>query len=134
MPSSARLKPSAGSSAQSTLRDLVTTGPKTVSGGKNFWTGTRDKDGRKPTTTRALVLRNGKYGAMGTGEIVLLNKMSGREKLELLAGALPGCRSKFTLFRPFATEDLIEKSKKAIASPFDLERCVKVAESEFNGK
>lgn len=42
----------------------------------------------KPTTERALTLRNGKYGSMGTGEVALLRKMSGREKLELLAGEI----------------------------------------------
>ena len=46
----------------------------------------RDENGNKPLTARALVLRNGKYGAMGTGEVVLATKMSGREKLDLLAG------------------------------------------------
>ena len=46
----------------------------------------RNDDGHLPTTARALVLRNGKYGAMGTGELVLTKKISGREKLELLGG------------------------------------------------
>ena len=40
----------------------------------------------KPTTSRALVLRNGKYGTRGTGEVMLMSKMSGREKMDLLAG------------------------------------------------
>ena len=40
----------------------------------------------KPTTSRALVLRNGKYGTQGTGEVMLMSKMSGREKMDLLAG------------------------------------------------
>jgi hypothetical protein len=48
----------------------------------------KDEHGRRPTTTRALILRNGKHGAMGTGELVpFANKISGREKLELLAGS-----------------------------------------------
>lgn len=52
----------------------------------------RDQFGRRPTTTKALVLRNGKQGAMGTGEVVPFSgKISGREKLELLAG-----QSRFT--------------------------------------
>ena len=48
--------------------------------------GKRDADGRRPTTSKALVLRNGKYGAYGTGEVMLASKLSGREKLDLLAG------------------------------------------------
>jgi len=44
------------------------------------------KKTERETTTRALVLRNGKYGARGTGEIMLMTKMSGREKMDLLAG------------------------------------------------
>lgn len=41
----------------------------------------------RPTTTRALGLRNGKYGTMGTGELVpLRRKLAGKEKLDLLAG------------------------------------------------
>jgi len=35
------------------------------------------------STQRALVLRNGKAGIMGTGEVA--GRISGREKLELLA-------------------------------------------------
>jgi hypothetical protein len=31
-------------------------------------------------------LRDGKYGARGTGELVLVSKLTGREKLDLLAG------------------------------------------------
>ncbi len=42
-----------------------------------------------PSTARALVLRNGKQGAMGTGEIMSLRKPIGREKLDLLGGKLP---------------------------------------------
>ena len=40
----------------------------------------------RESTARALVLRNGKHGAMGTGELVAHGRLSGREKLELLAG------------------------------------------------
>lgn len=47
----------------------------------------REEEDNKPTTQRALVLRNGNYGAQGTGEVILLNRMTGREKLDLLAGA-----------------------------------------------
>ena len=68
-------------------RELVRTGPKEVvvktrHHGRKF-----DANGLLPTTSRALVLRNGKQGAMGSGEMVLSQKISGREKLELLAGA-----------------------------------------------
>jgi hypothetical protein len=66
-------------------KDLVTTGPKHLRP-----VDAPRKKGEsvvRPTTTRALVLRNGKYGAMGTGELVLLRKkLSGKEKLNLLAG------------------------------------------------
>lgn len=66
-------------------RELVRTGPKELVVKKN-WHVRRDENGQRPTTTRALVLRNGKHGAMGTGEVVLSTRISGREKLELLAG------------------------------------------------
>lgn len=77
-------KPPAKQQAQSKSQALVTTGPKEVVHKKTH--SKRDADGNKPTTARALVLRNGKYGSMGTGEMILATKMSGREKLELLAG------------------------------------------------
>lgn len=70
----------------STSHDLVRVGPRHVSAKQRQ--GRRNEDGQKPTTARALVLRNGKQGAMGTGEMVLAKKMSGREKLDLLAGEL----------------------------------------------
>ncbi|KAF7361625.1 hypothetical protein MVEN_00505800 [Mycena venus] len=72
----------------------------------------RDENGDKPTTARALVLRNGKHGARGTGEMILVTKLLGREKLDLLA------------------EDLVEKSKAAIMNPFRLEHCLKIADSQ----
>jgi len=75
----------------------------------------RDENGDKPTTARAVVLRNGKYGARGTGELMLATKLTGREKLDLLA------------------EDLVEKSKKAILNPFRMEKCRKIAESQLHG-
>ena len=43
----------------------------------------------RKTTERALVLRNGKHGAMGTGELVAVGRMSGREKFDLLSGRFP---------------------------------------------
>lgn len=67
----------------STSRDLVPVGPREVTTKHH---GKRTEDGLRPTTARALVLRNGKHGARGTGEVILLNKMSGTEKLDLLAG------------------------------------------------
>ena len=70
--------------ALSKSRELVPVGPREVF--KKHHGRQRDENGNKPLTARALVLRNGKYGAMGTGEIVLATRMSGREKLELLAG------------------------------------------------
>ena len=65
-------------------RELVPVGPREVV--KKHHGRERDANGHKPLTARALVLRNGKYGSMGTGEVVLATRMSGREKLELLAG------------------------------------------------
>jgi hypothetical protein len=71
----------------SAARDLIPIGPRVVF--KNSDT-TKEKLKRpqKDTTTRALVLRNGKYGARGTGEIMLASRMMGREKLDLLAGTV----------------------------------------------
>ncbi|KAM6502070.1 hypothetical protein JOM56_002047 [Amanita muscaria] len=93
-----------------TSRDLVQTGPKHVSG-------IGPSEGKKgsvmrPSSSRALVLRNGKYGAMGTGELVSLRKkLSGREKLDLLA------------------EDLVQR---AVMAPFRLEQCLNIASSQFD--
>ncbi|KAJ7647049.1 hypothetical protein FB45DRAFT_892185 [Roridomyces roridus] len=72
----------------------------------------RDENGDKPTTARALILRNGKHGARGTGEMMLVTKLLGREKLDLLA------------------EDLTEKSKAALITPFNLSTCIKIADSQ----
>ena len=66
-----------------TTRDLVPVGPRDVQISHH---GKRDQNGLKPTTSRALVLRNGKCGARGTGEVMLAGRISGREKLDLLAG------------------------------------------------
>ncbi len=76
--------PSRPKAPLSKSRELVTVGPREVF--KKHHGRERDEHGHKPLTARALVLRNGKYGAMGTGEVVLATKMSGREKLDLLAG------------------------------------------------
>ncbi|GBE81159.1 hypothetical protein SCP_0308850 [Sparassis crispa] len=99
--------------AHSTSRDLVPVGPRHLSA-KNQTK--RDENGDKPTTARALVLRNGKYGARGTGELMAMGKMSGREKLDLLA------------------EDLIERSKKALGTPFRLERCINMGDSQLSAQ
>lgn len=115
-------------------RDLVPVGPRAVFG-KNAVR--RDANGNKPTTARALVLRNGKYGARGTGEIMLLNKMSGREKLDLLAG-LSFSSSRFALVGLIpifliVSDDLIESTKTALSTPFRLEKCLKIVESQYHG-
>ena len=73
----------------SNSRDLVPTGPKEVQvkhrpKGKS----NRNEDGILLTTARALVLRNGKHGAMGAGELVSTRHIMGREKLDLLGGEL----------------------------------------------
>ncbi|KAG1809301.1 uncharacterized protein BJ212DRAFT_1448757 [Suillus subaureus] len=97
----------------STSRDLVPVGPQHVQASKHG--GKRDENGLKPTTSRALVLRNGKFGARGTGEVMLSSKMSGREKLDLLA------------------EDLVnEHARTAVMSPLKLAKCIKIADSQFN--
>ncbi|KAJ7593978.1 hypothetical protein C8J56DRAFT_1012387 [Mycena floridula] len=101
----AKTKPSAS-------RDLITTGPKEVVHSRKR---RLDKQGNPyilPTTSRALVLRNGKAGARGTGEVVLVSKLTGREKLDLLA------------------EDLINKAKTALGVPFRLKECERIAESQ----
>ncbi|KIM45307.1 hypothetical protein M413DRAFT_441989 [Hebeloma cylindrosporum] len=95
----------------SSSKDLVPVGPRDVSS-KTHSKPKRDEKGQKPTTSRALVLRNGKYGSQGTGEVILMGRMSGREKMDLLA------------------EDLVKESKKAILSPFRLEKCLKIAEAQ----
>ena len=63
---------------------IVPTGPKDV------WydapTPRRKQGGTKPSTERALVLRNGKEGINGSGEVIMFTKLFGRETLELLAG------------------------------------------------
>ncbi|EGO00109.1 hypothetical protein SERLA73DRAFT_167949 [Serpula lacrymans var. lacrymans S7.3] len=95
----------------SASRDVVSVAPRHVS---VKYQGKRDENGLRPSTSRALVLRNGKYGARGTGELMLASKISGREKLDLLA------------------EDLLSRSKNAVMSPLRLETCVKIADSQFN--
>ena len=65
---------------------LVAIGPSHLS------TGIATEGVLRPTTSRALVLRNGRYGTMGTGELVSLRrKLTGKEKLDLLAGTKRLC-------------------------------------------
>jgi len=76
-------RPPPGSALPSSRTDLVKLGSRQV----QVKHPTRlDKDGLLPSTARALVLRNGKQGAMGTGELMSLRKPTGREKLDLLGG------------------------------------------------
>lgn len=63
--------------------------PKGAQGVRSKVKAEKEKSLVLKSTQRAMQLRNGKGGSFGTGELVL-SKMSGREKLELLAGkALP---------------------------------------------
>ena len=67
-------------------KEIVATGPKQLSQ-TAFATRKRRDFLVRPTTSRALILRNGKHGAIGTGELMALRKkLSGKEKLDLLAG------------------------------------------------
>ncbi len=118
-------------SVPSTSRELVPVGPREVFRSKHHGR-ERDENGNKPLTARALVLRHGKHGAMGTGEVVLATRMSGREKLDLLAGTIPtdwrvGCA---VWLKQTSTEDLI---KQAIAAPFKLDVCLRIADSQLGG-
>jgi hypothetical protein len=76
-------KPKPGKSA-SASKEVVSLGRRDVF--KNSGHGRPETFKERPTTTKAMVLRNGKHGAMGIGEVVLLSKIGGREKLDLLAG------------------------------------------------
>lgn len=76
-------RPPPGSAPLSNRTDLVKLGSRQV----QVKHPTRlDANGLLPSTARALVLRNGKQGAMGTGELMSLRKPIGREKLDLLGG------------------------------------------------
>ncbi|OBZ71054.1 GTPase-activating protein gyp1 [Grifola frondosa] len=94
-------------SVLSSARDLVTVGPRDVTAKSQSG---RDATRQRQLTDRALVLRNGKYGARGTGELMAMGKMSGREKLELLA----------------------DRTKTAVGVPFRLEICMKIADSQLS--
>ncbi|KAG6831828.1 hypothetical protein H0H87_003747 [Tephrocybe sp. NHM501043] len=101
--------------APSKSRSLVPVGPRTVATKKKNY-GIRNEKGERPTTARALILRNGKHGARGTGEIIRMTKLSGRETLDLLA------------------EDLVEQAKTTVMAPFRLQECMKIAESQCDGE
>ncbi|KAF6763057.1 hypothetical protein DFP72DRAFT_1030216 [Ephemerocybe angulata] len=101
----------AGSSAKT--QALTRTGPKEVISHPSEAKKHREYV-EKPTTTRALVLRNGKHGAMGAGELFMSNRITGKEKLDLLA------------------EELIEKMKQAVLTPFRLDQSLRIAESKFH--
>jgi hypothetical protein len=83
----------------------------------------------KPTTSRALVLRNGKYGTGGTGEVILMRKMSGFGKMDLLAGNSSSAYVPCELSQYYFAEDLasVEQFKKAL---MNLEQCLKIDESQ----
>ena len=76
-------KPPPGPTIPSKRTDLVPVGSRQV---QVKHPSRLDENGLLPSTARALVLRNGKQGAMGTGELMSLRKPIGREKLELLGG------------------------------------------------
>jgi len=94
---------------------LVPTGPRDVST-KVTKRRTHSGTGEKPTTTRALVLRNGKHGARGTGELMLASKLSGREKLDLLAGvrSWPWC-DLVNSSRPFQRISSKDQERRSLA-------------------
>ena len=81
MPPKSKPKLTSGSPSNA----LVRVGPRHIVPRAPKLSGIRQSE-EKPTTSQALVLRNGKYGARGTGEVILMKKMSGREKMDLLAG------------------------------------------------
>ena len=115
-------------------QDLVPVGPREViASKKHSLTSKRDEYGNKPTTIRALVLRNGKHGAMGTGEMVLNKiRMSGREKLDLLAGMwLFTLSHSVDVTRP--SEDLMNRYAQALSTPFNCDTAVKIAEAQYLG-
>jgi hypothetical protein len=69
--------------APSSHTEIITLGSRQLVAGHSS---RLNENGLLPSTSRALVLRNGKQGAMGTGELMSLRKPIGREKLDLLGG------------------------------------------------
>lgn len=78
------MPPKKGKQAENTTT-LTRTGPKEMISHPSK-SGKKREQVEKPTTTRALILRK---QAMGTGEVTLSNKITGKEKLDLLAGTHP---------------------------------------------
>ncbi|KIY74321.1 hypothetical protein CYLTODRAFT_484641 [Cylindrobasidium torrendii FP15055 ss-10] len=110
-------KPSSKAPAKvSNSKDLISLGSRHVQDTRK---GRRDANGNpipkeRGTTTKALILRNAKNGA-GAGELVAVTRLTGREKLDLLA------------------EDLIQRTmQQAVSAPFDIETCLRIAESQFS--
>lgn len=79
-------RPLPSPAVSSNRTDLVTRGSRQV---QVKHPSRLDENGLLPSTARALVLRTGKQGVMGTGELMSLRKPVGREKLDLLGGKLP---------------------------------------------
>lgn len=110
-------------------QELVSVGSKHI---QTKYHGKRDEGGLKPSTSRALILRNGKYGARGTGEVILAGRISGREKLDLLAGT--SISSFPTQLLTSSLEDLVaQRSRTALMAPLNLGKCIKIANSQYNG-
>ena len=125
-------KPLPGPATSSKRTDLVPVGSRQV---QIKHPSRLDENGLLPSTARALVLRNGKQGAMGTGELMSLRKPIGREKLELLGGK-PLSNGLTVIEYPALSfkEDLLAQStKNAIAAPFNIDRLLSTADAEYSG-
>lgn len=92
------MPPQVKKGAHTATQELVSVGRRDVFSKTNpaRLHGKRDEHGQKPTTSKALILRNGKYGSQGTGELILMSRMSGREKLDLLAGETKEARLQYS--------------------------------------
>jgi hypothetical protein len=99
--------------AKPTSNSLVPVGPRHIVAKDQAKKRTaRDEFGRYPTTSKALILRDKRNTVAGNGSGT--EKITGREKLDLLA------------------EDLVEQMKKALSTPFRIERALKIAESQYD--
>ncbi|KAF5351689.1 hypothetical protein D9756_007604 [Leucocoprinus leucothites] len=109
MASKPKSKPKPGAKPQ--VKDLVKVGPRDV-----FVEADKAQKLRevKPTTSRALVLRNDKLALRGNSDAAYMQRISGREKLDLLA------------------EDLVDRTTKAVSAPFDIHKCLRIAESQYD--
>lgn len=130
-------KPKPGSKAPakvSNSKDLISLGSRHVQDTRK---GRRDANGNpipreRSTTTKALILRNAKNGA-GAGELVAVTRLTGREKLDLLAGLSPFASCPRVGALTFYAEDLIQRTmQQAVSAPFDIETCLRIAESQFS--